>query len=261
MLSKLNKQKAFAELVLVLSLREIKGKYKGSLLGPLWVVLYPLFLTAITTLVFSLFIRLSSGDVPYSIFALSGLIIWNFFSKTLSLGTKSLNFNRDLIVETSVTAEAIPLSYIIGHTPDVFINLILLLIVILFSGFPLNPLGMLFIPIFFLLLVIFIYGLSMLFSTLNVMYKDTQNLLDPILLVGFYLTPIVYSVTYVPKNFQWLLLVNPIAVFIEVYRKILLMNSVPSLLEVGLLLFYTLGSFLIGKFIFKKFRPIFADVI
>lgn len=257
---KSNKLKSFFELVLILSLREIKSRYKGSLLGPIWVIAYPLFLTAITTLVFSLFVKIKTDHIPYGLFALSGIIIWNFFGKAVNLGTRSLVSNRDLIVETSVYAEALPISYILGQLPDLFINFCLLLLLLFVFHFPLSFLILLTLFLVILLLI-FIFGLSLLLSTLNVLYKDTQNLLEPLMLIWFYLTPVIYPTKIVPENYQWILKLNPMFYVISMMRDVIFYQKLPNWIDLTILCLFSFGLFGFGYFIFRKYRPVFADII
>jgi len=260
MLIKSNKLKSIFELVLILSLREIKSRYKGSFLGPIWVIAYPLFLTAITTLVFSLFVKIETDHIPYGLFALSGIIVWNFFGKAINLGTRSLVSNRDLIVETAVYAEALPISYILGQLPDLLINFCLLLLLLLIFHFPLSYL-IPFVVLVIVLLIILILGLTLLLSTLNVVYKDTQNLLEPLLLIWFYLTPVIYPLRIVPENYQWILKLNPISYVISMIRDVIFYQKLPNWIDLIILCLFSFGIFGVGYFIFRKNRPAFADII
>lgn len=248
------------ELTLILAMREIKGRYKGSLLGPAWVIAYPFFLTAITTLVFSYFIKIQTDPIPYPLFALCGILFWNFFTKTINLGTRSLTMNRDLIVETSIDAKLLPLSYILGAIPDFLINFAILAVFLGFSGFSFSWSSLLILPIFFLF-CIFIFGMALFLSTINVLYKDAQNLLDPILLVWFYVTPIFYPPSLVSEKFQWIVWINPIANAVTIFRNLLFLYQMPSSTELLLLLGASLASAMIGFWTFQKYRPIFADII
>lgn len=252
---------SFIEITYILSLREVKSRYKGSVLGPIWIIAYPLALTALTTLVFSIFIKIQIDTIPYPIFALSGIVVWNFFSKSLNLGTKSLLFNRELIVETSVSASAIPLSYIIGQIPDLVVNLLLLVAAMIYYQIPINVLMLIFVPCVYILISVFVYGLSLFFTTLNVLYKDTQNLLEPVLLAWFYLSPIVYQSTNIPAQFHWITYCNPMAVFLNSYRSLVLYGSPPSATNVLLMIVFTILSVGIGTIVYKKNRALFADVI
>lgn len=252
--------KKIIDLVFVLTLREIKNRYKGSLLGPLWVILYPLLLTGVTTVVFSLFIKIDTGGLPYPVFVLSGIILWNFFSKSVNIATHSFEANRELIVETSAPAQAIPVAYILGQSTDLIINTLLLVATLFFMGYPLHP-TLLLIPVYFLLIFVFILGFSLFSSTLNTLFRDAQNLIDPLLLIWLYLTPVFYPLEVVPERLRWLIFLNPMANFILFFRESIFNGLVPSYSQWLVMLVGAFASLLFGYWVFKKNRPIFADII
>ena len=130
--------KQYLQLLEVFTIREIKSRYKASLLGPLWIIVYPLMTTFFLSFIFQKIIKIKTEGVPYYVFLLSGLLFWNFFQQGVLLAKDSLIWNRNLVTKTTFPKEVLPLSFIFSKIPDFFINLLILLIFLISSNFKIN---------------------------------------------------------------------------------------------------------------------------
>lgn len=251
----------YFELIRAFTSREIKRKYKASILGPMWVILHPLLLTLTTTLAFSLFLQVNTGTIPYPIFVLSGLIPWYFFSQSVSQASHSLIWNRDLITKVAFPKEVIPISYTLTKLIDFLVRAMLLAAFFVFFNVTINPKTVLVVIPIIAAQAIFTLGVTLLLAGLVVIYRDVSYTQELLLTVWFYLTPIVYPVELIPNHLKFLTLINPIANAIVIYRKVLFFNTLPSVLEVVSLLSLSLIMFLVGYIIFKKREHEYADLI
>lgn len=254
-----SKTKLYFQLLEVFSIREIKSRYKASILGFLWIALYPLATSVILSLIFGIFIRIPTGKIPYFLFLLSGFLYWNFFQQGLILAKDSLVWNRDLIVKTAFPKSTLPLSYVISKIPDLLVNFTILLLFYLYYGFAPNVTFFL-IFIYILPVLLFSAGVAMVFSTLNAIFRDFGRIVDLFMMLAFYLTPIVYPDSLVPARFKNLLLLNPVANAIIFTRDLLFKNVIRYDLFF-LALTISLPIFIFGIFFFIKFEKKIADLI
>lgn len=254
------RMKYYFELIQVFAFKEILTRYKGSVLGPLWVVLHPLLLTAITTLVFSVFINIPTSGIPYVAFVLSGLIPWLFFSQSVSHASYSLIWNRELVTKTAFPKATLPIAYTVSKVVDLLVRCAVFSVMLYFLHFT-PSVHWLLILLLWPFQFIFSVGVGLLLATLNALFRDIGYIQEALLLFWFYLTPVVYPETLVPKEFYALILLNPIANALTIYRKLLFQHIYPSSMELTLFISSSLIMFFIGIKVFKKYEPIFADYI
>ncbi len=248
----------YTELIKNLAIKEFKLRYRNSVLGFFWSLLNPLAMMIILSLVFSVLMKSSIDNFP--VFLLPALLVWRFFSigTTMSLGSilgnvplvTKVYFPRWLLVLSSNLANAI------GSTIE-FVVLIPLLILL---GMNLTYLIFL-LPIILLLEFILIMGVSFLLASLNVYYRDINQIWDIILQAGFFLTPIIYSSSIIPPKYSFYYLLNPVSRIMEAIRKIIYYNTMPTHEDFLIPLFGGLFFCLIGFQIFRKLEPRFAEVI
>lgn len=248
----------YAELIKNLAVKEFKLRYRNSVLGFFWSLLNPLAMMVILSLVFSVLVK--SGIENFPVFLLPALLVWRFFSigTTMSLGSilgnvplvTKVYFPRWLLVLSSNLANAI------GSTLE-FVVLLPLLILL---GMNLTYLVFL-LPIILTFEFILIMGVSFLLASLNVYYRDINQIWDIILQAGFFLTPIIYSATLIPPRYSFYYLLNPVSRIMEAIRKILYYNTMPTHEDFLIPLLGGLLLCLIGFQIFRRLEPRFAEVI
>jgi ABC-2 type transport system permease protein len=238
--------------------REVRARYRGSFLGFLWSLLNPLMLMGIYTLVFSVFMRI---QVPnYALMLFTGLLPWTWFSTALVNGTASITANANLIKKVYFPLEILPLVAVSTNLVNFLLSLPVLGLVLALHREAPGP-GILLLPILLVLQFGLTLGVNMILSTLNTFYRDVEQLLGPVLMAWFYVTPVVYPLSMLPDAYSWLPYVNPMAPIISAYQAIFLASPLPSAL---LLLSSGLEAAVVLAFGLKFFRSrkfLFAEVV
>jgi ABC-type polysaccharide/polyol phosphate export permease len=246
------------ELISTLVSKELKARYRGSLLGIVWTFLNPLLLLLVYSLVFSVYMRVQMEN--YALFVFTGLLPWIWFSSSLGDGASSVVGSGSLITKSMFPAEVLPMVKILSNLMNYIFSLPLILIFMLAYGVPLRP-SMLWLPVVMAVQLLLTLGLVYFLSALNVRFRDTQHVLGNLLTLWFFLTPILYSANNAPADYRHLLYLNPMTVLAVSYQDIFLYGKAPditALLALGL--FGVLVS-LIGFRQFEIGKDMFAEEI
>ncbi len=221
----------YRELLNQLTLREIKSRYKQSILGYFWVILNPLAQMLVMSFAFSIVLKIptyTSGHIPYSIFLFTALLPWTLFANSLASSAGSLVANSSLVTKIYFPRTVLPLATIIAKLVDfLFASLILIAYMVAYQ-IPIS-LNIFWIFPIFLIQMIFTVGLSLFFSAANLVYRDIQYLLSLIITLWMYLTPVFYPTNLVPDRFKFVFQLNPMSVIINAYRQAILTYEVPNL--------------------------------
>jgi lipopolysaccharide transport system permease protein len=250
----------YRELLFNITLRQIKVKYKQTVLGVLWAVLNPLSLTAIFTIIFSKFARIPSDNIPYPIFVYSALLPWTFFSTSLSFAINSLQDNKDLLTKVYFPREIFPISSILAAFVDFCIAAIIFVVLMFLFKVSLS-LNALFIFPILLIQVIFTLGISLFFSAVNVYYRDIGYALPLAIQLLMYACPIIYPISIVPVKIEPLYMLNPMAPIIDGYRRVLIQAKPPEFYYLGISMVVSVSIFYFSYVYFKKMENTFADII
>jgi lipopolysaccharide transport system permease protein len=223
----------YGELLRTLVRRELRARFKGSTLGLLWSLLYPLAMMGVYTLVFSVLWRVT-GNIPhYPLFVLSGLAVWGFFQVGLQLGTTSLVANGDLIKKVWFPRELVPVSVVLAQTVTIGVMLAILIPVDLIVE-PENARTVALVIPIVAALICLVLGLAGMLSVANVFYRDIEHLLAVIFLPWFFLTPVLYGLEQfrAAHSHRWLILLlrygNPVTPYVEGVRAVVLQATVPG---------------------------------
>lgn len=250
----------YYELTKHLTMREIKARYKQSFLGFFWVLLQPLFQMLIMSFVFSHIMRTQNLGVPYPIFLYAGLLPWIFFNTAIGSSMGVLVENSALIKKIYFPREILILSTLLAKTFDFFLSGIIFVALMLFFNVSFSGFMLFFFPIF-LIQFMFMFGLALLLSSMNLFYRDVQFLLNLVLTLWFYLTPVIYATEFFPQEYRWIFKINPMSVFINAYRQVLLAGDFPNMGSLGIGVAISLGMFFVAYRVFKKMEGTFADVV
>lgn len=240
--------------------RDLKVRYAGSVLGPLWIILYPLALTLISTLIFSFVFRGEVGDTPYFLFVMLGFVSWIYFSRTISHSTPSLVYNRALIVNTKFPKESIIISTTISKLIDYLLGFIIFFILFGFMQQEVKIISLLFLPLVILLQTLFQLGISFITAALNVYFRDVQNIVDIVLQIAFYGTPILYPLNILPSHIQTIIRLNPLTQIIMLYREIFFEHRINTT-RLTITFFVSVIVFFTGIIVFKRLEGKFAELI
>lgn len=245
------------DLTFALASKELKSKYKSTAFGFLWIVINPLLQMIVLTIVFSFIIKIQIDNYP--LFVFSGLLPWMFFSLSVQAGTSSLIANRDLIKKVPFPREILPISSVLAHLFIFVLSLILLVMFVIIAA------GLWFSLLFLIPLVVlvalFAISLSLLLSSLDVYYRDVSFMLQAILVPWFYLTPILYPISFVPKLFLGFYQLNPMVGIITAFQSIFLGENMVAWSALGVSVLETVILLVVGFFVFKKRSKYFADWI
>jgi len=242
------------QIVVNLVLKELKGKYSGSLLGILWVVVNPLLIMAAINFVFTRVMKMNIENFP--LFVLSAILPWMSFSASIYDATNSISKNGHLLNQFNICKEVLPVSSVVVNFFNLSLGLIIMIPV--FAIFKFKIISFIFLlPVIILLHFAFTLGFGLLLSCLNVFFRDIYHFLEVALMFWFWVTPVFYSIDMVPLKFQWACRFNPMALYITMYRDILFEARFP---DVSLLITAILISMLmliIGYFTFVKYETAF----
>lgn len=238
--------------------RDIKLLYKRSVLGIAWTLINPLLQLAVFAFVFQLVLPVKV--VHYSSFVFTGLLVWNWFQNSLFQATGVIINSRPLIRQPGFPTPILPVVIVTTGFIHFMLALPVLIVFILIDGIKLTPL-ILVLPILQLLQFALTVTISYVLAALNVTFRDTQHTIGVLLQLFFYLTPIFYDINAVPKNYQPLYLVNPMANLVTAYRDILINGTQPNWLALLLLAVFIIVILPIGYFYFKKQSARFVEEV
>jgi len=243
--------------------REVKARYKQSILGFFWVLLNPLAQMLVMSFAFSTILRIptnASENIPYSLFLFVALLPWNLFANSLSFSAGSLVSSGPLITKIYFPRTILVLATIIAKIIDFLFASIILIIFMIAYQIPIT-LNILWVLPLFLIQQIFTLGLSLFVAAANLLYRDVQYLLNMILLLWMYATPVFYPVDLVPNNYRLIFQLNPMAVIINAYRQVILGGGEPKYSSIIIALVLSFIVLLLGLSYFKSREKIFADNI
>lgn len=250
----------FRELLWVFTLKEIKIRYKQTILGVTWAILQPAALTIIFTVIFSLFLKVHSENIPYPIFAYSALLPWTFFSTSISFGALSVVSNGGLVTKIYFPKEVLPLSAIGAAFFD-FLMASLIFIVMMFIYKTPVTLNFLFVLVLIPAILLLTTGISFFLSAINVLFRDVRFVVPLVLQVWLYLTPVIYSFEQVPAKYRVFIALNPLVGLIQGFRDVTVLGKMPDFNLTIFSLLTSLIVFIFGYWFFKSKEKIFADVI
>lgn len=251
----------YRELLYIFVWRNIKIRYKQTILGILWVIFQPLVTMLIFTVFFGSLTKIPSGDLPYSLFVLCGLVFWTLFSTSLSHASETMVANESIIKKVYFPKIILPLSSVITGMIDFIINLFLLLIYAVILGFIPRLVGLIIFPIAIILTSVTTLGLGLILSSLNVKYRDVRYILPFFIQIIMFITPVIYPLSIVGERNRLIMALNPMTSVIESTRFVFSKNYMirPELLIISVI--SSLAILLMGLWYFRKTEQFFADIV
>ena len=236
--------------------KEIRGKYKGSILGVLWSFLNPLLMVAVYAIVFPYLMRMTQEN--YLVFLITGVIPWVFFTTVVTTGCNCVWINGGIIKKVYFPRSILPISVVVAALINFLISCIIILIFVFFSGIGFS-LNILWLPVIALIQSVLSLGILLILSAINVYVKDVEYLVQFIMNLVFYATPIIYNVSMFPAKFRWVLYLNPMAHLIDAYRAIFYYKTMPNLQSLGAVGAASLVVLILGYLVFSKLEKGFAE--
>jgi len=239
----------YRDLVLTLVARELKVRYRRSIIGFLWTMLQPLLMMLTFYLVFS---QLFRSNLPhYPVYALAGILFWNFFSQSIVASMNSLRGNAQLLQKLPVPKAVFPIATVISGVVNLVFALIPTLLITVVLERNLSP-ALLFLPVSILLAALFTLGAGLLLSPLAVFFTDVVELIGVLLTVLMYLTPVIYPMNILPANVIWVVRFNPLRSILEVFRDPIHQGKVPPLAHLTVCIVITAVALAVGAFAFRR---------
>ena len=238
--------------------KEIRGMYKGSFLGVLWSFVNPLLQVLVYAIVFPYIMRIQTPN--YLQYLIIGIIPWTFFITTINQGMITVRMNAGIIKKVYFPREILPLSVVLSGLINFFISCIIIFIFCLFGGIGVSA-HLLLLPVIALIQFVFTLGMVFALLAINIYIKDTEYLVQFILNMAFYATPILYPATLFPERFRWILFVNPMSEIIEAYRAIFLYHTFPDVNGMIYLVIVSVLVLAFGYMIFEKLKKGFAEEV
>ena len=250
----------YRELLYFLTKRDIKVRYKQTILGGLWAVIQPAFTMIVFTLFFGRLAKVPSDGLPYPIFVYAGLLPWTYFANTVSASGNSLVGSSNLITKVYFPRLMVPASAALAGLLDFFIALFVLAVLMVYYQF-LPGAGILLFPFLVALTFLCAVGVGLWLSALNVQYRDIRYAIPFLIQIWMFLSPVIYPVSLVNDRYQWLLALNPMGGLIHAYRASLLGHQPINWPLLGLSALIIVALFLGGLYYFRRMERVFADVV
>ena len=250
---------AYRELLWVLTARDIKVRYKQTVLGAAWAIVRPVLTMLIFSVVFGTLAKMPSDGFPYPVFVYAALLPWTFFATAISTSGQSLVGSTNLVSKVYFPRLIIPLSSIGAGLIDLAISTGILLLMMLWYGVGWSV-NLLAAPVLLMAVIFIALGVGTLLSALTVAYRDFTHLTPFIVQIWMYITPVIFPVSLVPQRWQWLLYLNPMTGLIEGFRSAFLGKAF-DMQGLGISFAMAVIIFVVGITYFEKVERRFADII
>lgn len=254
----------YRELLYFMVWRDIKVRYKQTVLGVAWVIVQPVVNMVVFSMLFGGLLKVPSGDVPYPLFTYAALLPWNYFARSITSASISLVSNSHLITKVYFPRLIIPISTVLAGLVDLGIAFLVLIGLMIYFGVSLS-IAMLMLPVFLLVAMLTALGFGLWLGALNVRYRDVGYLVPFLVQMWMYATPVIYGSTLIPERYRFLLGLNPMTIVVEGFRWALLGQAAPaSSTGPWILALSLLGVIVVlvsGLLFFRHTERTFADIV
>lgn len=247
----------YRQMVAGLVKRELRGRYKGSFLGFLWTFINPLMQLVVYTLVFSVILK--SNIDKYYLFLFVALIPWNFFSTSLTGGSRAVLSQQSMVTKIYFPREVLPIAYVTAAFINMLYCFIVVFAFVIFSGVSLNFLALLFLVPVMIIEYIMALGVALISSAVTVYFRDLEHILGVLSMAWIHLTPVMYSMDIVPEEIKGIFLANPMTPVINAYRDILYYSRVPDITTLVSAAGFAAAAAIIGFMVFGHLKKRFAE--
>ena len=248
------------ELLLSITLRQLRVRYKQSMLGVSWALFQPLALMIVFTLVFSKFAKIPSDGIPYPVFSYSGLLPWTLFATSLSTAVPSVVHNASLLTKVRMPTEVFPIASMLAALVDFSLAALVFVGLMFIYNVQLTLYAVYFLPLLLVQLV-FTLSLALFASAINVFFRDIVVAVPLMLRLWMFATPIIYPISVVPSKYHLIYMLNPMVPIIDGYRRVLIQAQPPDFQFLGIDLLLSIILLVLGFWLFKNREKYFADVV
>lgn len=247
----------YRQMIYSLVKRDLRGRYKGSVLGFLWTFLNPLLQLCVYTVVFSVILR--SGIEDFYLFLFVALIPWMFFATCLQGGASCILSQQDMVKKIYFPREVLPLAYTLSQFVNMLLTFIVIFAVLIFSGHGINLEAVVYLPIIMIVEFVLALGVTLLASALTVYLRDLEYILSILTMAWMYMTPVLYSIDMIPEELRPIFMLNPMTPIIIAYRDILYYKQVPELDTLIQAVILGIIVLILGIITFGKLKRNFAE--
>lgn len=247
----------YRQMVYSLVRKELRGRYKGSVLGFLWTFINPLMQLVIYTVVFSVIMR--SGIEKYYLFLFIGLIPWNFFSASLVGGSRAILNQQSMVTKIYFPREVLPISFVTSSFVNMLYCFIVVFAVVILSGTRIDFIALLYLPLIMAVEYILSLGAALISSAVTVYFRDMEHILGIVVQAWMFLTPIMYSIDDIPSSLRLIFNLNPMTTVISAYRDILYYSRIPDITNLFIALVLGIIVLIIGMAVFNRLKRGFAE--
>ena len=248
---------AYREMIFSLVRKDLRGRYKGSVLGFLWTFINPLLQLLVYTMVFSFILR--SGIEKYYLFLFVALIPWIFFSSCISFGSGVIIAEKNLITKIYFPREVIPISYVTSSFVNMLYCFVVVVVVVFISGVPFHALAWLCLPVVMAVEYVMALGIALIVSSITVYFRDLQHIMGIVAMAWQFLTPVMYSIDIVPESIKPVFMLNPMTPVIIAYRDVLYYGRAPQLSTLAMALVFGVVLLAAGGLVFGRLKKHFAE--
>jgi len=250
----------YRELLYFLTWRDVKVRYKQTLLGAAWAILQPLLTMLIFTLLFGLLAGIKSEGIPYPIFAYSGLIVWVFFSNSVTNSGNSLVGSANLITKIYFPRMIIPAAAVAAGLVDLALAFVIQTVLMIYYRVHITW-ALTMIPVLVILATGLALGVGMWLSALNVKYRDIRYAIPFLMQIWMFGSPVIYPLSLLPEKWRWLLMLNPLTGIIQNFRVALFANQAFDWKSLGVSTLITAMVLTYSAFSFRRMEKQFADIV
>jgi len=250
----------FRELLWVWTGREIKGRYRQSALGFGWALVQPVFQMVVISIIFGGFLKVSSGDVPYPVFAYAAILPWSFFSGSINSAVPSILQNMQLVTKIYFPREILPLSAIFSRLVDFTVASLVFIGLLWWYKIPLHS-TIMYVPFLLLLQIVLAAGIGLLGAAVSVFLRDISFAIPLAMQLWMYASPVIYPIDQVPERWRWLYMLNPMASIIDSYRQVILNGQPPDFGYLSIAIVIAVILFVAAYWYFKRLEMAMSDII
>lgn len=247
----------YREMIYSLIKRDLRGRYKGSVLGFLWTFLNPLFQLVVYTLVFAVIMR--APYEKYYLFLFVGLIPWLFFSSSVVGGAGCIWAQKEMVNKIYFPREVLPIAHVTCQLVNMLLSFVVIFAVLIFTGHGLNPIALLYLPIIIAVEYLFALGITMLVSAVTVFLRDVEYVLGILIMAWQFLSPVMYGVDMVPEEILPVFDVNPMTPILVAYRDIFYYKQPPQVSTLLQAIILGVILLIVGVVVFEKLKKHFSE--
>ena len=241
--------------------REVRGRYKGSLLGFLWNFITPLMQIVVYVMIFSMIFRVDIEN--YAIYIIAGMVPWIFLSESLIAGSGSIVNNGSMVTKIYFPRVVLPISVVTSKLVNFIISIGIEFVIIAVSGFGVNPVALLLLPVISLFFFVAITGVTLILSAVNTFFRDVEYIVNVVMMVLVWLSPIMYmrSMSETGSVMNTILNLNPVTYYIEAFQAICYHQTLPEPFTMVFCAVFALITIVLGWIVFYRLEKDFAEVL